>query len=143
MLRALIRGFKKSRKLLRISEKLGYAATLSQEELMEFIVKEDEGEEERAMEELFELCEADPTIPEVLDYYNADRKTLQIAYNKLIKAGAGQWAKGHYVPVASLVFPTILQYLLNNLDRDEESFRKVAWRLLMYFKNRESEPIRD
>jgi len=143
MIKTLIYSFKKSKRLKKISKILGHVATLDHSELINYMVTDTEREREKALDDLFNLCETDPYISAVMIKHNADRETLNDGYRKLIMAGAGQWAKGHYVPASSLVYPLTLDYLLQNLDKDKDDFLYVAHRLLTYFQKGEIGKITD
>ena len=88
------------------------------------------------MEELLNWCESDPYTIIMMKRHNADRETLRRAYEKLLRAGSGQWKKGHFVPASSLVYNQTLDYLLKNINKEGDDFSFVAWRLLEYFEKR-------
>jgi hypothetical protein len=99
--------------------------------------------ERRAEEELFALCESVPTAQPVLQHYGANRDKLRDTYRRLLMAGAGQWAGGHYVAASAFAYGVTLEFVLRwfqeppsrNTDID------VAYRLIEYFRKGETGPI--
>lgn len=143
MFKTIIHSFKKSKRLKKISKVLGHAATLDHSELIKYLGTDTSYQDEQALDDLFDLCESDPYVSVVMQNHDADKDKLRKGYRELIRAGAGQWAKGHYVPVSSLVYPLTLDYLLRNLDKDKDDFLYVAHRLLTYFQKGEIGKIDD
>ena len=136
MIKSIIYSFRKSFRLKKISNILGTAANLNHSEFIEYLSAKNSEKQEKAMEELLNLCESDIYTRKLMKRYNADRETLKRAYEKLIMVGGGQWKRGHYVPASSLVYNQTLDYLLKNIDKVEDEFRHVVWRLLKYFEKR-------
>jgi hypothetical protein len=143
MIKTIIYSFKKSIRLKKISNILGFAAKYNTSELTENVATKDPEEREKkrerrekAEEELLAMCESDPYTIIIMKRYNADRETLRKAYAKLIYAGAGQWKKGHFIPASSLVYNQSLDYLLKNINKEGKDFTFVAWTLLKYFEKR-------
>ena len=94
---------------------------------------------ETAREELFSLCESDPELARTLAKHNADRTTLLELERRIVEAGAGQWARGHWVPASALAFGFTLDYLLHH--RSDSDFEPVAWMVLRYFQENKKGPV--
>lgn len=137
MIKAIIYSFKKSRRLRKISKIIGLIPEFSElSNSIKYFTIEKIKKEEKALEELLNLCESDPYLAKVMEKYKADKEILRKAYEKLIMAGAGQWKRGHFVPASSLVYGQTLDYLLRNIDKEDRDFAFIAWRLLKYFEKR-------
>ena len=129
----MFRSLKKSGRLKRISKVLG--AEVSFDNFV-FSLGSEIGPKSQALSELFDLCEADPDLSQVLANYSADREQLKATYIALITNGAGQWAKGHYVAASTFAFRPTLEFALRSC-REERSFHDIASRLVDYFEHGE------
>ena len=76
----------------------------------------DNGAQKRAEEDLYDLVEGDEGLRKVLRAHGASRETLRVAYDLLLMAGCGQWARGHWVAASSLAFPVTLDFVLRTVD---------------------------
>ncbi len=94
----MFRSLKKSGRLKRISKVLGAEASVDN---FVFSLGSEAGPKAQALCVLFDLCEADPDLSEVLTIYSADRVQLKATYIALIGNGAGQWVRGHYVAASA------------------------------------------
>lgn len=92
--------------------------------------------EGQAKDSLFSFCENDPQLAPILKKHNADKSILDELHTRLIQAGAGQWARKHWVPASSFAFGRTLEYLLNH--KDDSDFSIIAYTLIMYFQNNKS-----
>lgn len=86
---------------------------------------------DEAKNALFDYCEQQPSTKAILDEFNVSRKELEELYYKLLAAGAGQWACGHWVVASALAYPETLRYLLSRRGQRE---METAYRLIMYFE---------
>ena len=91
----------------------------------------DKGQDDKAEEVFLDYCEQQPSIQAIVREFSVSRNDLQELYNKLIMAGAGQWACGHWVPASALAYPEPLRYVLS---RKEDNFQETAFNLIMYFE---------
>jgi hypothetical protein len=92
---------------------------------------------EEALEEYWDLCEADESIAGLMQLYDFSRKDLNDVYLKMIDVGIGQWVKGHFVALSALAYREPFHYLMESEERgrwDGEDFKKVAVDILHYFR---------
>lgn len=87
-----------------------------------------------AKEALFDYCEANASVREVMDAFKASRDTLSELYSKLLLAGAAQWAGGHYVAASAIAYPHTLRYLLEHPATGREQLFQTTYKLIMHFE---------
>jgi len=92
------------------------------------------GRREKAEEALLDHCEADRNIRDVMAQLNVSRDTLREVYSRLLVAGAGQWAGGHYVAASAIAYPHTLRYVLSRSASGREALLETAYRLIMHFE---------
>ena len=126
----MFRSLKKSGRLKRISKVLGAEADFDN---FVFSLGSEAGPKAQALSELFDLCEADPDLSQVLTNYSADREQLKATYIALIANGAGQWVRGHYVAASAFAFVPTLEYVLG-AHPEGESLPEMAFKLVDYFE---------
>jgi len=126
----MFRSLKKSGRLKRISRVLGAEAAFDN---FVFSLGSEAGPKAQALSELFDLCEADPDLSQVLTNYSADREQLKATYIALIANGAGQWVRGHYVAASAFAFVPTLEYVLG-AHPEGESLPEMAFKLFDYFE---------
>ena len=136
MIAAIIRSIRKSRRLRDISLRMAPPA-----DWMEQVASGtyDHHRTEKARDELFSLCENDPNLAKILAKHNAQRATLVEMERQFVKTGAGQWARGHWVPASAFAFGFTLEYLLNH--QSDKDFERVAWMILRYFQDNKKGPV--
>jgi hypothetical protein len=131
-------SWRKSTNLNRVSRILGGSYPMDAESLFD-------SAKNAAEEELLDLIEADPALRAIMVRFGASRNNLQEAYQMLLKSGAGQWARGHWVAASALAFGPTLSYLLASTRNAQASGRDtwlpVAHRLVDYFERGKTEPI--
>jgi hypothetical protein len=129
-------SMKKSKFIRQVSVILGDNSSItSVENLMQ------QGDKKKAAENtMYEFCLNDPLLSQVIQKYNATKIDLENIYRILIAQGAGQWIKGNYVPVSSLLFQHSLDYLLEKIKTSKIG-PEEAYRVLMYFEKGETGPI--
>ncbi len=130
----LVRSLRKSRRIRRISNVLG-ANVLSVYDL-----SSDKNKKDQALNELYDLCEADPVLSQVLANYSPNREQLKAIYIALIANGAGQWARGHYVAASAFAFVPTLEYILG-AHPEGESLPEMAFKLVDYFERGNVGPV--
>ena len=136
MIRTLLRSLFKSKRIRQISSQLETPDNwLDQVAAGSY----DPQATTRGKDQLYDLCDTDPQLKGVLLRYEADRSTLDQVYSKLIKNGAGQTVRGHFVPASALTFALTLEYVLSH--KDDDDFYMVAARLVQYFGDNESGPL--
>jgi hypothetical protein len=96
-------------------------------------------EHDEALEELWNLCNADPATRFVLEKHELDQKSFVDLYWGLLAGGAGQWARRHYVAASAMAFGFTLDYAIRN--RDAIPRTELAIRLINYFRNGEVGPL--
>ncbi|GAB2770739.1 hypothetical protein HNQ93_000537 [Hymenobacter luteus] len=143
MIAALIKSYKKSWKLKRLSKKLSEPLNMS-----DFLnVTTQLSSKDLLEEELLDLCMQDAVRQQVIAKYNVGRKDLKSIYGLLSGLGAGQWAGGHYVSASSLVYAQTLDYLLRIYTSHEKTNKDVwvnaAYRLIIYFEKGETGLVKD
>ncbi len=126
----MFRSLKKSGRLKRISKVLGAETSF---DVIVFSLGSEAGPKAQALSELFDLCEADPDLSQVLTNYSADREQLKPTYIALIANGAGQWVRGHYVAASAFAFVPTLEYVLG-AHPEGESLSEMAFKLFDYFE---------
>jgi hypothetical protein len=92
---------------------------------------------EDALEEYWDLCEADKSVAGLMQHYDLSRKDLKDVYLKMIDVGIGQWVKGHFVALSALAYREPFYYLMESEERgrwDGEDFKEVAVDILRYFR---------
>lgn len=143
MFKLLFQSFKKSIKLKRLSKRL--SKPISTKDTQDILFDPDK--KKKYLNELIELCLADEYIAMVMSQYNANGQTLKELYSLLCRAGAGQYAGGHFVAASSLAFPLTLQFLLEHYNDGSFSIKGydnynsmlfIAYRLIEYFENGEA-----
>lgn len=136
MFAAIFRSIRKSKRLRDISSKLAAPS-----DWMNRVAQGtcDHTRIDKAEAELFDLCKTDPELRAVLQKHGANSDTLDHVYTKLIKIGAGQYARGHFVAASSLAFGFTLDYVLAH--RNDERFDVVACNLVEYFQQNKSGPV--
>lgn len=60
-----------------------------------------------------------PIIIDVLRFHKRTTGSLPQFYSALRQGGAGQWARGHYIPVSSLANPRAVDFICTILDRND------------------------
>ena len=133
----LWRSIQKSRRLRKVSAKLGQPFSMSG--LLGSLGKD--GEQQKALDELFAIVENDPALRTIMKRHNVARSELDDLFFKLKAAGAGQWTRGHYVATSVFAFGPTLDYLLRH--RSTGNWEGVAVRLMEYFANGEMGVITD
>jgi hypothetical protein len=95
---------------------------------------------ESAEVQLFDLIESDPTLHAVMQTYGATRADLRNIYSMLIRCGAGQWSRGHWVAASALCYGFTLEFVLTKLREErttqgtpKEIWTPVAFWLVEYF----------
>jgi hypothetical protein len=93
-------------------------------------------DKEDALEEYWDLCEADENISSLMQKNNLSSNDLNDFYLDLVDVGAGQWVKGHFVALSALAYGEPFYYLIESEKGDDfdEDFKKVATDLLRYFR---------
>lgn len=99
------------------------------------------GRIKKAEEELYDLVERDLPLYRAMKKYGATRDDLQHIYQMLLMAGAGQWARGHYVAASALCYGFTLEFVLSKLLEEKstaktprEVWLDAAFRLVRYFE---------
>lgn len=130
----IIRSFKKSRNLQRIS------TSLSKRDL----------NKEKFLDELLSLIYSEDYIKNFLFESGVSNTTLKNIFYKLDANGAGQFVDGHFVSASSLVYGQTLMFVLDHyIDdkffiRDYDEYNSTLYitnRLVEYFKNKETGPV--
>jgi hypothetical protein len=118
------------------------------------------GDHQRAAEDLFDLCEQDAAIREVMKRYGATRKTLADLFLRLKAVGAAQMAGAHWAAASALAYPETLEFLLRYFQgvaklaegyawpedlKSETPERavamRVAYEVIMYFEDNRTGPV--
>lgn len=87
---------------------------------------------DRAERDLYDYCIRNTNIKAMMDDNNLNQNDLKEFYMNLLKAGAGQWVSGHWVPASALAHSDTLQYLIKRKHLDPET---TAFRLISYFEH--------
>lgn len=130
----VFRSLGKQWKLHRISRALAAPAPRRNQDLAAHARKR-----ERALRQLFDLCESDRDLRGIMQAHHADRETLHGLYLQLSANGAAQWEGGHFVPVAALADGFTLSFLLENVG--ELPPGRICLLLLEYFERNEAGPV--
>jgi hypothetical protein len=90
--------------------------------------------------QLLDLVESDRTLHGIMQKHGATRADLQNIYTMLLRCGAGQWSRGHWVAASALCYGSTLEFVLTKLREGEvargtprEIWLPVAFRLVEYF----------
>lgn len=124
-------SIKKSTRLRKISKIL--EGKITTEELLAF---NRPSKKDKALEQLYDLCQSDPPVLEVMKRYKVDRNVLSDIYHKLLASGAGQWVNGHYVAASALAYAFTLDYLLDKFTKKGIT-SDTAFRIIEYFEKGE------
>jgi len=90
---------------------------------------------EKPEEALMDYCESQPEIRAIMVESGVSRVEMRNLYGQLVRAGAGQWACGHWVASSALCYPTALQYVLLRPDWDTLEERiETVYNLLIHFE---------
>ncbi len=123
-------SIKKSIKLKKISKILGELTTLSVKDLIASSEKK-----EKAIDDLYALSKNFKYTKKRLIKHKIDKEKFKEIYSNLLRAGAGQWVKGHYVVASSLAFGSTLEYIPEELEGGEEGdWPEIAFNLIEYFE---------
>ena len=95
-------------------------------------MQESQKAKEKALQEYWDLCEADEGVAQLMKEHSLSRKNLNDLYMKLIKTGVGQWIKGHFVALSALAYYE--KYLSHNDTGNME---------LMYYSQYRASEIRE
>jgi hypothetical protein len=114
------------RALQRISKQLGGSVDPSQ-----FFQEMHTDRRTTAEDTLFDYCESQPGVQDVMNEFQVSRDDLREVYHLLLAAGAGQWACGHWVAASALAYPEALRYILR---RRGENIMETAFNVGMYFE---------
>lgn len=95
------------------------------------MVKEDPHIRKKALQDFFDLCERDADVKRVMVSEGLNRTDLEAIYDRLIMVGAGQWSKGHFVPLWALAHEESLRYIARASSQGIEWF-EIASDLVMY-----------
>jgi hypothetical protein len=106
----------------------------SHEDMMHEMFSAGSQKSERALVALLDYCDSKPDVRKVMTEFKATRETLIELYQNLRKAGAGQWAGGHYVPASALAYPHTLRYLLEHRGCGRERLLDIAAYLVLHFE---------
>jgi len=117
MIKSLIKSWKKSSRLKQ------YSRILSTDTF-----------NNNALEEIIKLSFWSPNEP-VIKHHNITEEKLKEKYSQLIKFGAGQYFREHWVASSSLVFGLTLDYLFDELNQmdSREKGEEIIYRLVKYF----------
>lgn len=96
---------------------------------------------EKALNELWNLVENHSLLRPIVEKYKSSRYELNLVYTQLLKSGAGQWVKGHYVPVSTFGFGFTLDFVLRH--KDDKDFTQITHKLIDYFEKNDMGPIKD
>lgn len=91
-------------------------------------------EEDKALEDLLDLCEDDDGIRKLMEIESLSRSDLKEFYHRLCRAGLGQWVKGHYVALSTIAYGEPLLFLVR-AERAGMSLREISPILLRYWSN--------
>lgn len=135
------RSFRKSLRIIDISKKVTYSNKVGNifESLLESENKKQEG-----LHKLWEMIETDPYLSAVIKHHNADRTMLEKIYTQIETSGAGQFVKGHYIPVSAFSFVYPLEYILRITSKESFSYEDnliMGITLIRYFRNGNIGPI--
>lgn len=98
---------------------------------------------QQAFEDMLDFVESDEDLSDVIKRHGAGRDDLVKIYRTLELSGGGGWARGHYIPVSTLLLGQTLHYALAMLrtskeDQDQRNTNlEVAYRLTKYFEDNE------
>ncbi|RTQ53224.1 hypothetical protein EJV47_00325 [Hymenobacter gummosus] len=138
MIAALIRSFRKSNELKRISKLM--AKPIDRSNMSAMLAQM--GQKDKLENELVALCLKDEGIRLVLDKHGADEADLKAIRDRLSLHGAGQWAGGHLVSASSIAYAAPLDYLLDiykgPYGAEKEIWDSAAYRLVEYFERGET-----
>lgn len=142
MFKNFIKSYKKSKRLQKVSIELSKPVDYNNM----FNLVNSKAIKEKHLDEMVKICYSDELNKIVLIRYGVDNDILKSVYEKLILNGAGQFVKGHFVCVSSLVYPTTLMFIfqhyrnggfcVKDLD-DYESTLLIVYRLIKFFETNE------
>ena len=87
---------------------------------------------DEAINSLIDVALQNDDVAYIAKVHGIDRATLREVYSELVLAGAGQWVRGHYVPVATFVLPLTMGFVLSRRGRMHNS--EIAHTLLQYWE---------
>jgi hypothetical protein len=87
-----------------------------------------------ALTALLDYCESQPVIEGVMNEFQVSRDDLRELYYDLLRSGAGQWVRGHYVAASALAYPEPLRYMLVRKRNDKSFTIETASNVIMYFE---------
>jgi len=90
--------------------------------------------QQKPMEALFDYCEANANVRDVMREFNATRDTLKDIYSVLLSGGAGQWAGGHYVAASAVAYPNTLRFLLEHPLTGRDEILGTVYKLIAHFE---------
>jgi hypothetical protein len=69
--------------------------------------------------QLLDLVEGDRTLHGIMQKHGARRADLQNIYTMLLRCGAGQWRRGHWVAASAFCYGSTLEFVLTKLREGE------------------------
>ena len=127
MVFGLFKSFKKSSKLVKISDVFREDYSLDFKSMMSMGNKR-----EKATEDLIDLAFEDKNNAPIIKKYKITRKNLKKKFEELMINGAGQDAGGHFVAASAIVYAQTLIFLYDKSHGMDG--QTMAYALIEYFE---------
>ena len=138
MFSELIRSFKKSNKLRKLTkEYLKYSIT-EHTNAFEALSTERTKNRENVLNEIVNVAFTEPNNQPVINKFELNKTKLKEIVINLESLGGAQYAKGHYVAISSIFYPQTLEFVVYKKRKTDLENIRMMLRILDYFKNNET-----
>ena len=133
MLSELFRSFKKSSKVKKFTkEYLKSKMDLSSGTAFE-ILTADSTPRQNAINKIVDMAYNEPNNQPPIKRFKITREKLAEIIPHLEMLGCGQYAKGHYVAISSILYPQTLEYIFYKDRKNRDEKERMAIDLINYF----------
>ena len=133
MIGEIFRSFKKSSKIKKLTkEYLKSRQHLSSGTAFE-ILTADTSARDNAINKIVDMAYNEPNNQPPIKKFNITKEKLAEIISRLELFGCGQYAKGHYVAISSILYPQTLEYIFYKKRKNMNENQRMAIDLINYF----------
>jgi len=133
MLGEIFRSFKKSLKVKKLTkEYLKLRMDLSSGTAFE-ILTADTNKRDDIIQQIVDTAYNEPNNQPPIKKFKITRNNLTEIIQRLEIMGCGQYAKGHYVAISSILYPQTLEYIFYKKRKNMDENQRMAIDLINYF----------
>ena len=134
MLSEFFRSFKKSLKIRKLTKKYVGLQISSATNVFEALVTDRSEEKNKIIDEIVDLAFNEPNNQYPIKKFKINRKKLADTISDLEKFGCGQYAKGHYVAISSILYAQTLEFIFYKKRNTRPEKEVMAFELINYFE---------